>query len=309
MLVMQLSTDEFESAVEATRRFFPSFVAQPGDEPPRFDITARSAAGVTWVDYRITGLNARIALTASEVFGVTELELEGSLVAGRDPLDTTMPLAIPYEMLGEIARVRSDVLQFEDDVLPRFARTDLGRERFDLRTLSSAPVSPEAAAHWRIVAELVRERMRDGLADEPLIGESLRQLLMAAYLHTFPTTWSEAGTPRDGRRAVPAAIRRALDHMEQHAHEPIGVSDIAAVSGLSVRGLQDAFRRNLDVSPAEYLRRLRLDRVRRDLLAADPVSGATVGGIARRWGFAHLGRFAQTYRAAFGEHPGTTLQR
>jgi transcriptional regulator GlxA family with amidase domain len=76
-----------------------------------------------------------------------------------------------------------------------------------------------------------------------------------------------------------------------------------------VRGLQDAFRRNLDASPADYLRRLRLDRVRQDLLAADPLSGATVAGIARRWGFVHLGRFAQTYRTAFGELPGSTLQR
>jgi AraC-like DNA-binding protein len=306
---MELSTDEFDSAVEATRRFFPSFVAEPGEAPPHFDITAHSAAGLTWVGYRVIGMNARIALTASQTFGVSDLELEGWVAAGRDPIDDTRPWAIPTELVGNIVRVRSEVLQFDDDALPRFARTDLGSDGFDLRTLSTAPVSAEAAANWRSTARLVQERMLDGLADEPLIGESLRQVLMAAYLHAFPTTWSEAHVPRDGHRAVPAAVRRAVDYMERHASEPIGVADVAAASGLSVRGLQDAFRRNLDASPAEYLRRLRLDRVRQDLLAADPLSGATVGAIARRWGFAHLGRFAQTYRTAFGEQPGSTLRR
>jgi len=34
-----------------------------------------------------------------------------------------------------------------------------------------------------------------------------------------------------------------------------------------------------------------------------------VAEVARRFGFAELGRFAGTYRATFGETPSTTLQR
>ena len=34
-----------------------------------------------------------------------------------------------------------------------------------------------------------------------------------------------------------------------------------------------------------------------------------VSAIASRWGFFHLGRFAQSYRARYGELPSQTLLR
>ncbi|MGN6407903.1 MAG: helix-turn-helix domain-containing protein, partial [Curtobacterium sp.] len=50
------------------------------------------------------------------------------------------------------------------------------------------------------------------------------------------------------------------------------------------------------------------DRVRAELLAAEPGT-ITVGAVARRWGFAHLGRFSGAYRQRFDEHPSHTLRR
>jgi AraC-like DNA-binding protein len=49
-------------------------------------------------------------------------------------------------------------------------------------------------------------------------------------------------------------------------------------------------------------------RAHEDLLAADPRS-ATAIEIAARWGFAHYGRFAATYRERFGQSPGRTLRQ
>jgi AraC-like DNA-binding protein len=57
------------------------------------------------------------------------------------------------------------------------------------------------------------------------------------------------------------------------------------------------------------LRDARLSAARQDLLDGDPTNGATVAEIARRWGFAHLGRFARAYRDAYGETPAQTLRR
>jgi transcriptional regulator GlxA family with amidase domain len=56
-----------------------------------------------------------------------------------------------------------------------------------------------------------------------------------------------------------------------------------------------------------YLRDLRLRRAHEDLRAADP-SATTVAAIARRWGFAHMGRFAQDYQAAYGQTPSAALR-
>jgi len=55
-----------------------------------------------------------------------------------------------------------------------------------------------------------------------------------------------------------------------------------------------------------YLRRLRLEEVRAELVAADP-SQQTVVAVAARWGFHHHGRMTAAYRELYGELPSTTL--
>jgi transcriptional regulator GlxA family with amidase domain len=89
---------------------------------------------------------------------------------------------------------------------------------------------------------------------------------------------------------------------------PWTVAELAAAVALSVRSLQEGFRRSLDTTPMAYLRRLRLERVRQELSDAEPGT-ARVTEVATRWGFVHLGRFAAAYSRAFGERPSATLRR
>jgi transcriptional regulator GlxA family with amidase domain len=56
-----------------------------------------------------------------------------------------------------------------------------------------------------------------------------------------------------------------------------------------------------------YLRTVRMQRVREDLLKA--CDGDTVSAIATRWGFFEFGRFAGQYRKLYGETPSETLRR
>ncbi|MFE3883230.1 helix-turn-helix domain-containing protein [Streptomyces lydicus] len=66
-----------------------------------------------------------------------------------------------------------------------------------------------------------------------------------------------------------------------------------------------AFRDRLGLPPLSYVRNLRLDRIRADILAStDPI-----GTIAYRWGVCHLGRFASPYRDRFAELPSDTAAR
>lgn len=57
-----------------------------------------------------------------------------------------------------------------------------------------------------------------------------------------------------------------------------------------------------------YVRRIRLSRVRAELLRSDP-QRVRVTDVATRWGFLHQSRFAQQYREEFDELPSATLQR
>jgi len=91
-------------------------------------------------------------------------------------------------------------------------------------------------------------------------------------------------------------------------HKAITPKDIAAAAQLHPRSLQQQMHDHLGSSPSAYVRGVRLDRARLDLLAAKP-GEALVSEIAKRWNFGNLGRFSNAYFARFGEYPRDTLAR
>jgi transcriptional regulator GlxA family with amidase domain len=96
--------------------------------------------------------------------------------------------------------------------------------------------------------------------------------------------------------------------MHAFAHTPVTTTDVAEHVGLSVRGLQQAFQRQVGTAPNAMLRGIRLDRVHEELRRAS-AGDLTVASVALRWGFAHLGRFSAAYASRFGQYPRDTLQQ
>jgi len=109
------------------------------------------------------------------------------------------------------------------------------------------------------------------------------------------------------RKIAPWQVRAVEEFIRQYADQPLSLGDLAAVGGVSARSLQYSFLRHRGCSPMEFLRRMRFERVREDLLEPNP--GTTVTSAALRWGFLHLGRFAAEYRARFNESPSATLRQ
>ena len=83
----------------------------------------------------------------------------------------------------------------------------------------------------------------------------------------------DGGDPERPGGADASAVRRAVAFIDDHAGEPIGLTEIAAAARLGSRAVQEAFRRHLDTTPMAYLRRVRLERVHRELQVADPAWG------------------------------------
>ncbi|SNR53088.1 AraC-type DNA-binding protein [Haloechinothrix alba] len=157
----------------------------------------------------------------------------------------------------------------------------------------------------RSLIELAREP--DGPLSQPLVARPLIQSIITALLHTVDHPYREPlGTP--ARSVRPAAIRRAVDLIEDEPQRPWTVLDLARQCGLSVRALHEGFAQHVGVPPKTYLRRVRLLHAHADLRAADP-DQYTVAEIACRWGFVHLGRFAAAYRSRYGAAPSETLRR
>jgi transcriptional regulator GlxA family with amidase domain len=105
-----------------------------------------------------------------------------------------------------------------------------------------------------------------------------------------------------------AAVARAEAYMREHVTKPLRVSSLCQLVGLSERGLRNAFYDVHGQSPKRWMLAMRLQQVRR-ALSESPPAAATVTGIATAHGFSELGRFAATYRNAFGEAPSDTLRK
>lgn len=103
-----------------------------------------------------------------------------------------------------------------------------------------------------------------------------------------------------------SAIRRARDYIAAHAAEPIDLARLAGDLGVSMRAMQENFRKCYGYSPRDYILDCRLERARQRLLSADNATSVTQSAMAS--GFTDLGHFSAKYRAKYGELPSESLR-
>ncbi|MDT5320612.1 MAG: hypothetical protein QOD88_3134, partial [Mycobacterium sp.] len=167
--------------------------------------------------------------------------------------------------------------------------------------------NPAANDWYNLVRLLAREVWQPGgLLNHQLAVGNLQLLLIQGLLQIQPHNYTDALTECAGPASA-AVAKRAIDLMHAHPETPWSTAELARATGASARALQRAFERSGQPSPMMYLRRLRLHHVHAELAANSPDS-LTVTTVAGRWGFVHLGRFANQYRRLFGETPSETLR-
>jgi len=147
----------------------------------------------------------------------------------------------------------------------------------------------------------------DGLATMTRAREELESFVLTSLLHAGRHQFSDALAGRERTRSL-GRLAPVVEHIEAHADADLTPEVLARVGCVSVRTLHAAFQDQLGESPMSYVRRIRLGRVRAELLAADPRT-TRVTDVAMRWGFFHQSRFAQQYRRQFDELPSGTLHR
>lgn len=102
-------------------------------------------------------------------------------------------------------------------------------------------------------------------------------------------------------------VKRSQDVVLDNPESPPTVLDLCTELRVCRRTLQKSFLQVTGQSPSFYLRCIRLAGVRR-VLRATPAARMAIGEAASRWGFFHLGNFANDYRRLFGELPSQTLR-
>ena len=119
-----------------------------------------------------------------------------------------------------------------------------------------------------------------------------------------------------GEPAAPPSLQRRRRVVEQaRAYIDAHLSDTDAVTvpqlcehvHVSRRTLQYCFEDVLGMSPLLYMRMLRLNGARRELLDGGP-GGAAIGAVAGAWGMSNFSQFSSDYRKLFGVCPSAAVR-
>jgi AraC-like DNA-binding protein len=169
--------------------------------------------------------------------------------------------------------------------------------RFDLCVDLSSDTGQGLLGAARFLAEQLDS---GGTAD--LVREQLESYLLTQLLLGVEHSYSR-GLHR-GYATDHLAVGEAVDYIEAYPERPLGIAELAAVTGISAAALQAAFTAELGVRAETYVRDVRLARAHAQL--CEPGPGDSLAAIARRWGFTSTRRFCAEYRARYGCSPQAT---
>jgi AraC-like DNA-binding protein len=199
-----------------------------------------------------------------------------------------------YEPDTEVLKLRFHRSRLEQFFVQAYGTVPRSRLRFDTAISDS-----HTAARWLSLLRFLVLTLNGAGAHARTMLElaSIEQMLMLTLLNNQPHNYAIALTP----------FERARSFIHQHLAGNIALADIAKAAYCSPRSLARAFKDAGEAAPMQYVRKLRLERIRAELLAPASI-GKTVAELAFEWGYRHLGEFNRQYRAAFGETPSQTRE-
>ncbi len=272
------------STVVISRAVLPARFYQRGAVAPGYRTVSLLATGVgpqswRWCGESVTPHSLLVMPLAGDFESVSS--------AGLDTLHLTLPIAL----LSDVAEHHFDQplhrLMPDERSFCANGGAPLLRLRHLLQRYAPGQAATRQASHPPLAALVEREMA----------------YLVLACLQASPVR--EPVVPRGKRWLV---LDRAVREITAAQGSSMSVAQLASVAGASRRTLENAFRDVLGVSPATYIKALKLHRLNRALLHSD-ASLIGVAELGRLHGFRHLGQLAADYRVAFGELPSATLQR
>lgn len=145
------------------------------------------------------------------------------------------------------------------------------------------------------------------------LGEAMAYDLSDAYLKSTAhlqnpdklmqlTFWSGLDFATRVRRCKAARslpVKKCCDYVGDHLHEKITLTDLARHCGRTEGYVSGCFKRQLGVSPIEYVRGEKLEAARKALLTSD----VTISEIGMQYGFCSHSNFTLHFQRKFGVSP------
>ena len=111
----------------------------------------------------------------------------------------------------------------------------------------------------------------------------------------------------NGQNDRARVLKRSKDFFEAHIDQSIAMGQLCNYASASISKVGRIFRRELGITPGQYMMARRLAAVRAELKCRT-AEETNVTLAATKYGFHHLSRFSGLYRTQFGESPSDTLR-
>ena len=95
------------------------------------------------------------------------------------------------------------------------------------------------------------------------------------------------------------SIKRVCDYMGRHFRENLSLKELAGIACLSPFHFQREFKKNMGITPAEYLNDFRIGESKNLLLKSDSIADTAI-----ELGFVDQSHFSRTFRKTVGIPPG-----
>jgi AraC-like DNA-binding protein len=305
-----------EARSEVARVFCPHALTTTQKDEKLNTVHNRITLGDVTLNYLDYGAEVRITPGELNSFYLIQIPLQGSaeISCGKDSIHSdiaTASIPNPLEKLDMVWHAGNPQLMVYINRVTLEKRLEdlIGREihvpvKFDL----GMDLTTQKAKSWRnLIDTLVSDVDHEGLTMHAGIRNQFQDLIITGLLLSQKHNYSESiGTSIEP--ITSRSVRLAMAACEANPQDPLTVTDMARYAGVSIRSLQDGFKKYVGMSPTDYLRNVRLNRVREELLAERSFD-SSIADIAFTWGFTHLGRFAKIYHERFGELPSETIRK
>ena len=194
-----------------------------------------------------------------------------------------------------------------------FAHLYFQPKTIDRFIASSFDRDPRGAVMRECLGE--SEQLIDSLAATVLLevarGEGVQQAYLDDVMHLLLfqllRCYSDAAsiTMPSQHALAPHRLRAALEFIESHLADPIGVSEIAGAAGMSSFHFSRAFRVSTGTPPYSYLLGRRIAAAKTRLIKP----GGSLGAIAGECGFTSASQFSRMFKNATGLNPSSFRKR
>lgn len=191
-------------------------------------------------------------------------------------------------------------ISLSNDYLTELLRKYGNKERIYKLIHQSEVIDLNAEDAFKIQQKLIALNKADKIDFDLMINE-LPSLLLKSILNVADQLPKKYSTSKQ------ILLNRILIYIQENLNRRVNTLELSKVFKISERKLRYIFRESIGCSPMRYIKIIRLNKTRKDILYAK--ENIDINLVANKWGFNHSGQFAADYQMLFGELPSETLKK